>query len=831
VAVVAAATIAHGASAVRPSQGSLLGGPAGERAAPIPLTRTDVRAQVSAGFSRVVVSQVFVNPHPVPIEAVYVFPLPARAAVSAARVRVGGRTIRGVVAERRVARDTYLAAKSQGQRVITVDEERSNVFTQSVANIPALGEVAVELEYDVPLHRIAGSYEFSFPMVVGPRTVPGQPDGSVPKGGGRLPDTDRVPDASRVTPPLQPPGLRSGRDVSIVLTIDEGRELVSVQSPSHKIRRRRLAGGREEVTMAPRSSIANRDFVVRYRTVREELSVTVHRDPDGSGFIGLTLPPDLGQGVAEAGALPLVIVVDDSDSMAGPTWASARQSVRELVATLPDDASVGIAPLSRRTPLPVRTLDEAHRRRALAYVDGLRPRRGRDPLPTLRWALAQARSGAVVLVSDGWFANEKEMAAMVARFRGARVFPVLLGAAPNAHLGELLASAGSGAPSFIALGEDPGPKVAELAALLRERPLRGLAVEWLGAQVHSVTPQPMPPVYAGRPAHLFARFLRLSGKIVIRIAGAGPAPLRAEVDPRRLASNPALPVLWARQRIAELELDGLRSGVDHAAVIAALGQEFHILTAHTSFVAVDEAAPGAPGTKTVYVPIDVPAGTRRDRILADSEVLEETATVEREKKPRGARGPAATKEDEADRDDAQSPAPPPDAGAMAAAEKDATGADTAVESEPALAPTVERALASEGVLVGTGWLLRVAAAGGVSAAGDRAPLASLELSASLSVTPRLGFGVASRALLPIGAEHPARFALLSRLTVRLATSLGFDLGVGPLVTSDGDLGIAAIATGRWQLVPSLALTIGYEHDIIRSATDADAFVGGFEWTF
>jgi len=819
--VLALAPSARAASAIaRPTQGSLLGGPAGENPTPIPLSRTDVSAQVSAGFARVVVSQVFVNPHRVPIEAVYVFPLPARAAVAGAQIRVGGRTIRGVITARRAARDAYLAAKSRGQRVITVDEERPNVFTQSVANIPALGQVAVELEYHLPLPHRLGAYEFSFPMVVGPRAVPGMPDGSVPKGGGRLPDTDRVPDASRVTPPLLARGLRSGRDLSIALIIDEGDELLSVQSPSHELRRRRLADGREEVSLARRSAIANRDFVVRYRPKRERVAVMLHQEQDGSGFIGLTLPSGLWSSAPAGGPLPVIVVIDDSASMAGPIWAAARQVVRELIAALPDTSTVGIAPVSGRAALTARTMNDVGRRQALAYLDGLRPRRSVDAVPALRAALSKASRGAVVLVSDGWMANEDELAKLALRQAQTRVFPVLLGAAPNGHLAERMAAAGRGASSFLGLGEDPGPVVAELVSHLRQAPLEGVRVEWLGDAVHSATPQPIPPVYSGRGVHLFARFMRLPSALAIRLLGKGQAPRRIELDLHRARRNPALPFLWARERIAELELDGLRPGVDNAAVITTLGQQFHLLTAYTSFIAIDEAAPGLPATKTIYVPVDVPAGTRRERVLADSDVGdEEDALREAEKKPQ----PDGAEKEESVRAAAE---PAPDSGAVAAdTSADAEGAES-VEARPvAMAPL------GEGIAVGAGLRLRAVVGGGISIADDRAPLLSVELGASKPLSSRIGFGIAARAFFPLDSEQPARFALAPYLAMQLGHGLGLDLGAGPLLTSDGDPGLATFATGRWHLSTSLSLILGYQHDLTRSTPNTDAFTLSLGWTF
>jgi len=52
-----------------------------------------------------------------------------------------------------------------------------------------------------------GAFELVVPTVVGPRFVPGAPTGA--SGTGWSPDTTRVPDASRITPPVAPKGTRA----------------------------------------------------------------------------------------------------------------------------------------------------------------------------------------------------------------------------------------------------------------------------------------------------------------------------------------------------------------------------------------------------------------------------------------------------------------------------------------------------------------------------------------------------------------------------------------------------------------------------------------------
>ena len=100
-----------------------------------PLKHTNVKAEISGFISRVVVTQEFENPFKEKIEAVYTFPLPQNAAVDDMTMLVGDRTVRGRILRREEAQAVYEAAKAGGKVASLLDQERPNIFTQSVANI------------------------------------------------------------------------------------------------------------------------------------------------------------------------------------------------------------------------------------------------------------------------------------------------------------------------------------------------------------------------------------------------------------------------------------------------------------------------------------------------------------------------------------------------------------------------------------------------------------------------------------------------------------------------------------------------------------------------
>jgi hypothetical protein len=215
-----AAAAVSAAPAYRLTEGTLIGLDAqGRPRAQCPLRHTDVQAEITGFLARVTVTQEFANPFQDKIEAVYTFPLSQNAAVDDMTMLVGSRVVKGTIKLREEARAIYEAARAAGHVAGLLDQERPNIFTQSVANIMPGEQVKITISYVETLKYEEGAYEFSFPMVVGPRYVPG----------------GRVPDAARITPPVTPQGTRAGHDISISVMLDAGIPLDTLESPAHDV--------------------------------------------------------------------------------------------------------------------------------------------------------------------------------------------------------------------------------------------------------------------------------------------------------------------------------------------------------------------------------------------------------------------------------------------------------------------------------------------------------------------------------------------------------------------------------------------------------------------
>ena len=165
---------------------------------------------------------------------------------------IGARLVQGEIKRREEARQIYEAAKANGQAAALLDQERPNIFTQSVANILPGDTVKITIRYVNLLKYDDGHYEWAFPMVVGPRYMPS--GGYTRPRQARRPERPRaarrrsrrrprvVTDADKITPPITPPGTRAGHDIAIHVHLDAGLPLTGLASVLHQVTIRRLGG-------------------------------------------------------------------------------------------------------------------------------------------------------------------------------------------------------------------------------------------------------------------------------------------------------------------------------------------------------------------------------------------------------------------------------------------------------------------------------------------------------------------------------------------------------------------------------------------------------------
>ncbi len=315
----------------------IIDGPEGQPTAVCPLKHTDVRCDIAGFLARTTVKQVFTNPTNRKIEAVYIFPLPQSAAVDDMVMTVGDRRVVGIVKPREEAREIYERARAAGHVASLLDQERPNIFTQSVANIEPGATVTIEIRFVETLKFEEGTFEWSFPMVVGPRYIPGGGSAPAPMTSGQ--PTPQVPDAPRITPPVTPQGTRAGHDISVSVHLDAGTPITDLSSVLHAVDVERADDRTATIRLKNQQEIPNRDFVLRYRVGGDEIgdAFLTHTDEHGTYFTLILQPPKrvIPDQVVNR---ELIFVLDTSGSMRGfPIDKAKDVMMRAIDAMRPGD--------------------------------------------------------------------------------------------------------------------------------------------------------------------------------------------------------------------------------------------------------------------------------------------------------------------------------------------------------------------------------------------------------------------------------------------------------------------------------------------------------------
>ncbi len=587
----------------------------------LPLEKTDVEVDVAGSLVSATVTQRFANTSKDPIEVVYVFPLPQRAAVDAMEMKIGSRTVRASIAKRGDARAAYDAAVREGRRAALLEQERPNVFTFSVGNGDPGAAIDVKLHYFEVAQFDKGTYELVVPTTVGPRFVPGEKLGGPQSGTGTKADTDRVPDASRISPGYVRNG---GAKLGIRVHVDAGTELSSVISPTHSLEIASPSPNVADVKLKSDSEALNRDFVFRWKLVADSFKPAffAHRPNERApGYLALHFEPK--HAVVENDLTPreLFFVIDTSGSMQGTPLKTAIAAMNKAIDAMHPADTFQIIDFADKAstfaPRPLPNTPE-NREKAHRYLGALVSRGGTNQLAGIHAALSspgdEARIRYVMFMTDGYIGNEHEVFALTRKEIGnARIFSFGIGSSVNRYLLDEVAIAGRGFAEYLRPHEDGSALVERFYRRIGKPYLTDIEVDWGGLAVMDARPQALPDLSAFSPLVLHARYAKAGeGDVTIKgkIAGRPFAKKLHVVLPAVEPKNEAISRIWARETIAELERVP-RGSRENDQAITNLALEHNLMTRFTSFVAIDSAAPPANRTGSptlVNQPSEAPQG-------------------------------------------------------------------------------------------------------------------------------------------------------------------------------------------------------------------------------
>jgi Ca-activated chloride channel family protein len=576
----------------------------------LPLKATSASVRISGVIADVLVTQLYRNEGKKPLEAIYVFPASTRAAVYAMKMTLGKRVIEAQIRKRDEARRDYEQARDQGRSASLLEQQRPNVFQVNVANIMPGDEIRVEMRYTELIVPTEHVYEFSYPAVVGPRYSNQKVETATPS-------------EHWVKSPYLRQGEAPGQPFGIAVDISAGLPIRELACPSHKVNTVYGSPSAVKISLDPSETRGgNRDYVLRYRLDGDRIqSGLLLFEGKRENFFLLMMQPPKRIAEADIPGREYIFIVDVSGSMHGFPLEISKKLMANLIGNLrPTDRfnvllfSGGSSVMAEES-LPA-TQDNVAR--AIQLIDRQRGGGGTELLPALKRALsmkkAENASRTIVIATDGYVTVEEEVFDLIRNNLGnANMFAFGIGTAVNRHIIEGMAHVGMGEPFVIAKPHEAQALAERFRSMIQSPVLTQVNVDFKGFDAYEVEPHTIPDILAERPVIVFGKW-RGKAKGTIRFSGiTGEGRFAETIDAGKVKpseANAALRTLWARHRVTVLsDYNRLRARDKRIREITELGLRYNLLTAYTSFVAVDSEVRNTEGKpSTVKQPLPLPQG-------------------------------------------------------------------------------------------------------------------------------------------------------------------------------------------------------------------------------
>jgi len=598
----------------------------------LPLKSTRAEVMITGVIADVAIIQEYRNEGTHPLEAIYMFPASTNAAVYALEIAVGNRKIVAKIEEREKARQQYTQAKTEGKRTSLLEQKRPNLFQMNVANIMPGDVITVTLRYTELLVPEEGTYKFVYPTVAGPRYA-GESNASG--------DTD-------TSAPYTKAGEAPTYKFDIALNLSMGMPIQHLASNTHEITATYPTTGTATVALSPSETKAgNRDFVLQYKLAGNaiESGLMLYEHGDENFFLLMVQPP---KRVIKEQIPPreYIFIVDVSGSMHGFPINTAKTLLRNLI--------VGLRPVDRFNVLVFESgaywlADESlpaleeNIGKAHSFLDQQHGGGGTNLLAAMNKAMSFPRSApdlsrSFVVVTDGYVNVEREVFDIIRKKSDeANVFAFGIGSSVNRYIIEGIAHVGMSEP-FIVLNPDGADTEAEKFRKYINNPvLTQIRKTFSGLDVYDVEPLSVPDVLAERPVIIYGKYRgKAQGRITLEgFAGNKKYKKAFEVsDVKPDPKHSAIRYLWARKKIQILsDYKNLGDGSQEQQAVTDLGLRYNLMTAYTSFIAVEEKPVNSEKElTTVKQPLPMPEGVENSAVGFEAGIEEDEVSFTFHKK-------------------------------------------------------------------------------------------------------------------------------------------------------------------------------------------------------
>ncbi len=526
------------------------------------------------------VDQVFYNPNDTQVEGTYIFPIPADAAVTKFTLWINGQPVDGKVLDADQARQTYQDIVNRMRDPALLEYAGRGAVQAHIFPIPPRGERRVELEYTQALTAENGLVRYVYPL-----------------------NTEKFSAL-----PIE--------SVTISVDIKSSVPIQAVYSPTHEVGVSHDGDFHVTVGYEASNVTPNTDFALYYSLGDQQaFHLLTYRDstdasePDGFFLLLLAPRPD-----AAAQILPkdLILVLDRSGSMEGAKFQQAQEALRYILRHLNPEDRFNVVTFSTGVDMyapKLRPASEADQ--AIDWVNQLSALGSTD----INRALLDVASMAdkdkptyVIFLTDGLptqgetdsqkiLDNLKEAAP-----KSLRLFPFGVGYDVDTFLLDSLAQEHHGASTYVLPSDRLDEILSDFYAKISTPVLTDLALDFAGASVYDIYPNPLPDLFVGSQIIAVGRYRR-SGTATVTLTGEVNGQPQKFTFPNQSFVEQSgaddqltvIPRLWATRKIGYLLNQVRLHGADQETIdqIVKLSIRYGIVTPYTSYLVTEGMALGA----------------------------------------------------------------------------------------------------------------------------------------------------------------------------------------------------------------------------------------------
>jgi Ca-activated chloride channel family protein len=544
---------------------------------PLKLDEHRVEAVIDGPVAQVQLTQVFHNETGHTVEGVYIFPLPADAAVSDFQMTMNGQVLEGKLLDKDQARRIYEEIVRRRRDPALLEYIGRNLFQTNVFPIPAGESRTLALNYTQIVPQKEGLFEFVYPL--------------------RTHQYSNAPVRSLA--------------ISIELRNQPG--LRTLYSPNFDIQIERIGDDRALIGYEATNVQPESDFRLFFGTAKDEigLNILTYKPAGEDGFFVLLAAPGMNVSEEAVVARDIVLVVDVSGSMQGDKIEQARDAAHFVVDHLNPDDRFNLISFSTGVRLwegDLRDVDQAARMDAHAWIDRLAANGSTDINRALLEGLGQLqragdgdRPGYVLFLTDGLpTMGETDTERIINNAQNnkpaesrIRLFTFGVGFDVNTDLLDTISREMGGRSSYVQPDEAIDEVVGTFYAGISTPVLVDISIDFgEDIVVDDLFPFPLPDLFAGDQLLVAGRY-RTGGEAVITLRGA----VNSETVTLQFAGHsfvesggePFVARLWATRKIGAL-LEQIRRNGPHQELIdeiVDLSLQYGIVTPYTSYLVVE----------------------------------------------------------------------------------------------------------------------------------------------------------------------------------------------------------------------------------------------------